>query len=346
MNNAASESAAPRRASHLRLLISIGVSAAIVFYIIRHLEWHAFVAELSRLHTIYALPLIAMLFLLAWVRALRWRVLLPQSATIEMATIFQATIAGFAATFILPLRAGEIVRPWLLSRWQRIPFTVTLASVVVERFFDALTLLVLLALCLLRYQNAPPIVMAGARMVAVTFVVLLAAVVLCYVRPAWVISMATAAAGRLFRRHPHIAAKITDGMTGIVAGFRGISSPGELLAALGLSAGLWLLMAAWYQVLLMAFGQSDSFWSGLLLNVMVTVAVAVPSAPGFVGTFQAGCLVALSVMQPHSREFATAYSLVAHALQLGVTVLVGLIIMQARGLSVRDIRRSAMPPRT
>lgn len=328
-----------RRSGALRLAISVGISAVIILYIIRSLDWHAFVGELRQLQPSYLAPLIALLLLLAWVRALRWRVLLPGRYPLRTATIFQATVAGFAATFILPLRAGELVRPWLLSRWQQIPFPVALASVVVERFFDALSLMVLLVICLLRYPDPPPIVAAGARVMAVSFALLLVMVLLCYVRPAWIKGATRFFAERLLGRWPRWADRATRMADGIVEGFRGISSPGELAAALGLSAALWLLMAAWYQLLLIGFGQHDSFWTGLLLNVLVTVAVAVPSAPGFVGTFQAGCIMALSVMRPHSREFATAYSIVAHALQLGVTVLAGLAILHLRGLSMRDMRR-------
>ena len=343
MNDSAAQgdaSAPKARRKHLfHLLLSVVISAVIIFLIIHNLDWQVLLTELMRLHVAYVPALIAMLLALAWVRAMRWRVLLPQSSSIRTATVFQATVAGFAATFILPLRAGELVRPWLLGRWQKIPFGVALASVVVERFFDVLTLMVLLSVCLMRYQHAPPIVVAGARMVSVTFLVLLVVVVLCYVRPTWVTGAVDAIGRRLLGSRPRLAAKLTEAARGVVAGFRGISSLAELATALGLSAALWLLMAAWYQLLLLAFGVSESFWTGMLLNVMVTVAVAVPSAPGFVGTFQAGCLLALSVMLPHSREFATAYSIVAHALQLGVTVLAGLVILHFRGITVGEMRR-------
>jgi uncharacterized membrane protein YbhN (UPF0104 family) len=97
-------------------------------------------------------------------------------------------------------------------------------------------------------------------------------------------------------------------------------------------------MGAWFQVMLWAFGEFPSWWVGLILNVIISLAVAAPSAPGFVGTFQLGCIVALANMHGYSKEFAMAYSVIAHVLQIVLMVIAGLVVLHLRGLSFSQIR--------
>lgn len=318
--------------------MGIAISVAIVGYIMVKLDWHAFLAEFRAFNLWYLPLLIVLLLCTALLRAWRWRMLLPGQPA-RLRDTFDATILGFMANFLMPLRAGELVRPWMLSRWQPIPFTSALASIVVERVFDAFSLVVLLGICLLRFDNAPPAVLAGARIIAISFLVLLALMLIGYFLPGPIESFGHRASSKLFgQRTPTLAQKINRLISGLLGGFRGISSTRELLGVLALSACLWVLMGVWYQTVLMGFGQSNTFWPGMLLNITIAVAVAAPSAPGYVGTFQAGCILGLSVMLGQSREFAIAYSIVAHILQFLVVILAGLVVLQLRGLSFTSLR--------
>lgn len=331
---------APKRGTVIKFAIGIAVSVAIVGYIIAKLDWHAFLAEFRAFNLWYLPILIALMLCVALVRAWRWQILLPSAQPVRLRDAFDATLLGFMANFLMPLRAGELVRPWTLSRWQPIPFTSALASIVVERFFDAFSLVVLLGVCLLRFDNAPPHVLAGARVIAISFLVLLVLMLVGYFLPGPIESAGRRATQRLFgQRAPKLAERLNRFLVGILGGFRGISSGRDLLAVLAISATHWLLMGVWYQVVLIGFGQSNTFWPGMLLNLMIAVAVAAPSAPGFVGTFQAGCILALSVMLGQSREFAMAYSIVAHVLQFLVVVLAGLVVLHLRGLSFASLRK-------
>lgn len=75
--------------------------------------------------------------------------------------------------------------------------------------------------------------------------------------------------------------------------------------------------------------------------LMVAFAVAVPSAPGFLGTFQFGCIIALSVLYPYSKEFAVAYSVVSLGVQYVVLNLAGLYVLKKRGLNFSELRKTS-----
>lgn len=330
---------AASRGTIVKFAIGLVVSLAIIGYLIFGLDWHSIVKEFEAFNLLYLPLLIVLLLLTAVIRAYRWRILLPGSQPVRLRDSFDATILGFMGNFLMPLRAGELVRPWALSRWQPVPFTSALASIVVERVFDAFSLVVLLGVCLLRFDNAPPAVLTGARVIAVSFLALLALMLIGYFLPGPIESFLHKVTRRLSgQRAPKLAERINRLISGLLGGFRGISSTRELLAVLALSGGLWLLMGVWYQTVLMGFGQSDTFWAGMLLNITIAVAVAAPSAPGYVGTFQAGCILGLSIMLGQTREFAVAYSLVAHILQFLVVILAGLAVLHLRGLSFASLR--------
>lgn len=332
---------APPRRAIVKFALGLFISAAIIIYLVFGLDWRTFLKEFEAFHLLYLPILVLLLLLTAVIRAYRWRILLPGDQPVRFRDCFDATILGFMGNFVMPLRAGELVRPWALSRWQPIPFTSALASIVVERVFDAFSLVVLLGICLLRFDNAPPAVLAGARIIAISFLVLLALMLIGYFLPGPIESFGHRASNKLFaQRAPALAQKINRLISGLLGGFRGISSTRELLGVLALSACLWVLMGVWYQTVLMGFGQNDTFWPGMLLNITIAVAVAAPSAPGYVGTFQAGCILGLSVMLGQSREFAVAYSIVAHVLQFLVVILAGLTVLQLRGLSFASLRRA------
>jgi uncharacterized protein (TIRG00374 family) len=325
------------------ILLSVGLSAGLLAFMLHALDWASFRQELSRVKLAYLPLLILLMGGLMGVRALRWRELLPTEGRASLRDLLDATLLGFFASFVLPLRAGEVVRPWALTRWQPVSFSTSLASVVAERMWDALTLLVLLGITLVRLESVPDAVQVGARALGGICVVLFGLIIACYVAPDFLPRQV----GRWLRRlgpHRHMLADRVDRIfRNFIGGLRVVQGPWHIARVALLSVSLWLLMATWYQVALWAFGEHPDWQVGMLLNLMIALAVAAPSAPGFIGTFQAGCLLALSAMSGYPREFAVAYSVVAHALQMAVVLVAGGLVLQLRGLRFAQLRTSQPP---
>ncbi len=328
----------------LALLVSLGISAGLIGFLITQLDWAAFRVELHRVNIAYLPALVLLFFALMLVRALRWRELIPSTHPRPVRDLLEATLLGFLASFVLPLRAGEVVRPWALSRWQAIPLPTTLASIVTERLWDALTLLALLGFTLLRMNQVPELVVVGARTLGAICVVLLVIMTVCYVAPTALPRTLNTWLHRWFPRRPERTDRITQIATSFVQGLRVVSGPLHLLRVAALSLLIWLMMALWYQLALWAFGEHPSWLVGMLLNLMIALAVAAPSAPGFIGTFQAGCLVALTVISGYSREFAMAYSVVTHVLQMTLVLGAGFVVLHLRGLRLAQLGTPPLTP--
>lgn len=330
------------RSRRIAVLVSGLLSLAILLALGMRLDWAVLLSELGRLHWGF-LPLLILITLATfWVRALRWRHLLPAGVGVSRVSLFESTLVGFTATFILPLRVGEIIRPWVLSRWQPVRFSAGLASIVIERVFDALTLLVLLGFTIAKLESVPPLVSAGAKVVAVLAVVILIIMIAAYLGANQMVQLGERMiVAILGKRCPRLAEKLVAMVEDFLAGLRGISSLKDLVWSIFWSAVLWSLLVLLYQVGLWSFGAEASIWVGVTVCVMIALAVAAPGAPGFVGTFQLGCVVALALFA-YPEEFGVAYSIVLHAIQALTVVVCGFVILHRRGLHLSDISKEAV----
>lgn len=327
------------RARQSALLASLLVSLGIVAYLFAKLDWAEVWIQLHRVNLWIILPLTVAFGLTLWMRAMRWRLLLPGGEHLSVARLMDATILGFFANTVLPLRAGEIIRPWVVSRWQPVTFSASLASIMIERLADSVCMLSLLVLCLTEMPEIPAMVSAGAKALGLLSGSLILVVLLSYLLPGRMERFFHRISDLVMGRFaPHATEKINAMITEYFVGLRVLSSFWQLIQVVLWSFAMWLMVAAWYQALLWAFGEYPTFWVGMVLNVMVALAVAAPSAPGFVGTFQVGCLIALSTIYGFSKEFAMAYSVIAHLLQMVLIVAAGLLVLHLRGLSFSQLR--------
>ena len=105
-----------------------------------------FLDELRRVNYAWLIPSAACTLVGYMLRTLRWRVILSGAARAPITTLFSVLMMGFATNNLLPGRLGELWRAYLLGRKRNVRKTLALASVVVERVFDGLTLIALLAL--------------------------------------------------------------------------------------------------------------------------------------------------------------------------------------------------------
>ena len=326
------------------LLISIGVSGLIIGYLIVKLDWAQVGGHLQKVHLGYMPVIVVLLFAMIGVRWLRWKYLHPKGKPLSFLRLFEATAIGYFASFVLPLRAGEIIRPWALSRLQPVPFPSALASIFTERVADALCLLSLFLLCLLQIDSMPPVIITGARILALLTLLLAGFIALSYMYPGkfegmlhLMINAATSS------RRPALAKRLNLVVTEYFMGLRSIRSVGDLFFVILWSYGLWCIVAFLYYIILLAFGEKPDLWAGMILNVFIALAVAAPSAPGFIGTFQAGCIIALSTIYDYSTEFAMAYSVVAHTIQFVFIIALGLTILHVRGLKLSNLKRASLP---
>lgn len=324
------------------IILSFAVSAALLVYLFSKVEWSALLRELGKVNLFYLLPLCVVMYLALWVRAIRWELLLHGEGQFSKIKLYHATVLGLLASNVLPLRAGEVLRPWLLSRFQPVKFSSALASIVTERMFDVFVLLAFLGLSLASVDNVDPTILLAARSLGTLTILIAMITLLAYLRPQLMVAFGEKMVMLLvYRRAPDVAKKLIFMGHEFVQGLRAISSFSEFLLVVFWSLVMWGLYVLMYQMALWSFGIFPGWEVGLTVMSIIAVAVAAPSAPGFVGTFQFGCVVALTMIYGYDEAFSLGYSLVIHAIQYFFMLGLGLWVLKKEGMKFREVTGQA-----
>jgi hypothetical protein len=313
----------------------VAVSAACLWFATRGTDWDAVGRVLIGAHLPWvAAGALAGLAAIA-LRARRWQLLLRPVAAVPFGAAFSATAIGFAATSILPLRLGEVLRPALLARRVGFGISPALSSVVLERLFDMLfVVLCFLALSLL--YPLPADLRRAALLLGVAATVGFVVLLLAQRHRAW--------AERLIER---VLAWLPDGVgrgvRPLATGFfdaLGALESGHILGRVVLySALLWTANALPFLFALLALGIGAPPVPAALASIVIVAAfVFMPQAPGFVGTWQAGCVLALGLFGV-PKELAVGYSLLTWLVQMLVNVGLGGLFMGREHLSLRQLVR-------
>jgi len=131
--------------SKVQLAVGIVISAVFLYLAMRGVSPADLWAAIRSFNWLWSVPFIFLTFASLGVRAVRWKYLMAPAGEFSSARLFSPMMAGFAINSLLPARLGEFARAYVLGKKERLPFTSVFATIVVERIFDSITLLVLLA---------------------------------------------------------------------------------------------------------------------------------------------------------------------------------------------------------
>jgi glycosyltransferase 2 family protein len=247
-------------------------------------------------------------------------------------------VIGFAATFLLPARAGEVIRPLILARREGLPFTATFATIILERLMDMVTVLALFAVFVL---TADPATMSAqpAHLARVKAGGLLAAAVAAVaMTTAFVAAGHPERLGRWALRIEHVlparlARMVAKFVESFTQGLGVMRQPRRLLVSLALSVPLWLSIAAGIWLTSLAFHITFPYVGSFLVMTILVVGVAMPT-PGAVGGFHAAYQIAVHSFFGAPDDRAIGAAIVLHAVSFLPVTLLGLFFMAREGLSL------------
>jgi uncharacterized protein (TIRG00374 family) len=292
---------------------------------------------------------LVMTVLMYAVRAERWQYLLEPIGPTRYSVAFRTTVIGFAASFVLPARAGEFLRPYLLARREKISATAAFATVIVERMLDLVCVLFLLSVFLVFLQRgeaaASPwlyrAVWLGGAAIAPIGLAILVAMFMMAGHPARL-------HGLVLRAERVLPARLARGVAGFARTFAEglvvVRRPSRLVWAMGWSLVLWLAIAAQVWVLVRAFGIAMPFGGSFLVTAMLVVGVAVPTPGGVGGTHEALRLGVTSFYAADNTA-AVGAAIVQHAVNFVPILLLGLWFIVRDGLSLSGLRAEAASAR-
>jgi glycosyltransferase 2 family protein len=304
------------------ILIAVGtlLGAFFLYLAFRDISWPELVHGVSQMKPIYFIPCTIMVLMIQFLRAVRFGVILSPLCRLGMKDLWDLLNIWAAAGMIMPARLGELVRPYLLQR-RNVSFSSTVGAVLVERFFDLSGLLLLLATVLWYSPQVPPIyslvgqILLGCLMIG--YIVVL--VMLAYRERvnaflSWGLSWLPERAHGFLHG---ILVRLIDGF-GIMANFR------QALVIFVCSVLIWVLFSVLTYLFLAAFSVQAPFLVAVTIQVFICFGVALPSAPGFIGTFHAACRYALTLFGIPS-VVAVSFATVYHLFSLVLCLVLGFV---------------------
>ena len=327
--------------SFVRNFVIVALAVMLLALFLRHAYLPAVWQEIRHADLgLIAMAIGSMLVNMAF-RSVRWQYLLKPVGTVTFGSAFSATSIGFAATFLLPARAGEFLRPYVLARRERLSAAAAFATVVLERVLDLLTVVLLLAMFLLffdpgmaqRNSGLYRAVRLGGMTGGVTAIALLGAMFALAGRPEAVSGVVLKLEMVLPKRAAHLIARVA----GLFAeGLAVARDPMRLLVSLAWSIVLWLWIGFGIWATAQAFHIDVSFAGSFLIIALLVVGVAVPT-PGGVGGFHEAFRIGATAFYGVPNDRAVGAAIVLHAVSFIPVTLVGLLCFAREGFNLKNL---------
>jgi uncharacterized protein (TIRG00374 family) len=315
--------------------VGILVGGLLLWYSLRDQRLDQVWATIRQAYYWWLVPAVIVYFISVWFRAWRWGFLLRASKKVSTNRLFPVVVIGYMGNDVLPFRLGEALRAYVLWRREDINVGTALTTAVLERLFDGITM-VLFVLIGLLFVPLPEDLRPWVAVAGLAFAAVLVLFLVLASRPALLLRVAQFLIERLVpsRFRPALARFVE----GIVAGLESLRRGRDVVVLFAVTLWVWVLETGKYWLVSFAFpGLQLPYAAILLMGGVVNLATALPSPPGYVGTFEIGIPVLESIGAPES--VAGGYVLVLHALLLVPVTALGLILMGREGVRWADVWR-------
>lgn len=327
----------------IRTVVVIGLAVGLLAVFLRNADLGQVWSAMRSARADFLALSLAVTALTFVIRAERWQYLLGPLGPTRFTTVFRTTVIGFAASAVLPARAGEVIRPYLLARREGLSATAAFATILVERVLDLVAVLLLLAAFLLWFDPGVEArdsvffsaIRYGGLLMAPVAVAALLVMFFMAGHPerlhAWLLKAEAILPARIATALAKVAQTFAEG-------FAVVRRPERLAAALAWSMVLWISIAAGIWAVSVAFGMAIPFTGAWLMLAPLVVGVAVPT-PGAVGGFHEAYRLSATSFFGADNNTAVGAAIVLHAVSVVPVTLAGLLFILQDGLQLRGIAR-------
>jgi len=307
------------------------VSVAVLAFIFHHIDIREVWAALRTANPWYIAAAFGLQFPLILVRSWRWRLFIPEYRRHGVGMFFEATNVGLMFNNVLPFRAGDFIQAYLIARKAGVARTLVFSTVMMERFIDLFPPIIIIVLGSL-FIVLPAQVSIGLALLVLGGLVGGMALML-RLKGRLLPLLQRWACGRRSRE------RVCNTIAGFYQGIDNFRNPRLVAAVIPLTALMWTGYSAGAYLGSRAMGVAlPSFWAAFLIQAITSLSVIIPSSPGYVGTWEGMCVLAMSVFRV-SEARALAFALVFHLLGMLPVSLVGAWFVMREFALIRSIRR-------
>ena len=328
----------------IKTLVSIAIGAVFIWLAVRDVDLDQVGDALGSVD-LGIVGLYVLIFGLVHIsRIVRWGLLLKPIGQVSFGRLFTVGSVGFMALMLLPLRLGEFARPILVAERGKIRISAALATIVVERVVDALTMAGLLVGMLFFLEGkveVPGDLRFWSWVVLGGFITLLGFLLLAYWRQDATVAWFKRLVSKLSVK---VANRLGSTLHSFIGGLRALPDPRLLAAFLGLTVTYWGMNGIGMWVLFGAFdglaelGPLEAFTT---LSVLC-VGLMIPAGPGMIGNFHYFIKLGLSLFVAEAvlGSSGVAYAILLHAIQLGLQVGLGVVCLFSGHITLKRVLAS------
>jgi uncharacterized protein (TIRG00374 family) len=304
-----------------RVSAAVAISAAALWLAARNAHVDGLRSALVHADFVWLLPYPVICVVLNLIRGEIWRQFLRRRVTTAQA--FWAYSVGFLANNVLPFRLGEAVRVVVLSKRCELPVVEVAAAAGLERLLDLAILAVLLAAVGPRIAHIPGLMTGALLVVAIVVLGVVAIAMLVRWRDRSVVAIERATGWLSDGPRRAVAGKWRD----LTRGLSILLKPSVGIPATGAAAAVWILTVVLQWLVLRSFQPQAGAVDATFMVAAVSLAIALPAAPGFVGVYHLAGQQALMVAFPglYDANTALAATTVAHAVSYVTSTALGVI---------------------
>jgi len=321
--------------SPLKVLLSVLIGTLFLVWMLWNVDFAVMGQTILNAHYVYLLPILLILFLSHWLRAVRWQILLKPVKNIPVNVLFNALIIGYMVNTFTPAHLGEFVRAFILGKREHLPASLIFSTVVVERIVDLLSFLMLMALAMVLYPF-PQWVKNGGYVIFTGTILFI--FFLIFFKLNFRFSFQLMAI--LLKPFPRsINIRINEILQSFAGGLNRLKSGLHYFLLIFLSILIWFGYGIIFYI---AFDMFDlkmyelNLLAALVLLVITTVGVIVPNAPGYVGTYHKLCQIGLGFFGVPASQGAS-FAVTMHAINFFPVLILGIIFAARTGLTFSSL---------
>ena len=323
-----------------KLFLGLSLSGICILYVINKIDLKLLVVTVSSVNILYLM--VSVFFILATpvIRSLRWRLLISCIKSTNVLNLLSATSIGTLTDMILPARAGDFVRAAIIGNKEKVSKVSSLATIVIERMFDALTIILILLLIVIFYElpgnekgTLDAIRVAGGA-IALICVLILCILLLLRNKTGIIIRYSN-----IFLRilPAKVRRKLSETIEAFAAGLHSIQLSWQMVPIFLYSIMLWTAFALSNFFVLRSLNFDFHLCTAYYILLFQVLGVALPSSPGFIGTYHAAVVTGFAAFDL-SFEQALSTAILMHAVFFFPFILCGIAFLWLENLSFSYLR--------
>lgn len=320
------------------------------FAVTAKIDFGQMVKSIVGANTLFLALIMVQVLAMLFIRGHRWTLFLKPIKKTNWISLGWSTCIGFAVNNLLPARLGEVARSISASRKEGIGFGAVFGTVVVERIYDTLSILVLFVLSLFVWEFSGPMeklaaatksefgVEVSQQSIALNLSILVGMILLAIIFLKWQTEISLRIAGFFLKPLPAAwREKIIKGLRNFINGLTQTKNPLEAAWIVVLSAAIWVISALTVWLGLAACHIDASMTDAIFVLMAMVVAVSVPASPGYIGTYHFLCATGIVLSTDAGWDQAMGTAIVIHLSNYLPQTISGLYALAREGLSLREI---------